>query len=80
MLLKVHVVRQTDPEELNSCFSDKQVRTKLSLLNGPFDFGFVGRPEESAFHNHHCNFPFFEQFCFRDQSVSLSFAFPNPLK
>lgn len=35
MLLVVHVVRQTDSEELNSCFSDKQVRTKLSLLNGP---------------------------------------------
>lgn len=80
MLLEVHIVRQTDPEELNSHFSDKQVKTKLSLLNGPLDFGFVGRPEEFAFHNHHCNFPFFEHFRVRDQTVSLSFAFSNPMK
>lgn len=80
MLLEVHVVRQTDSEELNSHFSDKQVRTKLSLLNGPIDFGFVERPEEYAFHNHHCDFPFFEHFHFRDQIISLSLAFSNPLK
>lgn len=80
MLLEVHVVRQIDHEELNSHFSYKQVRTKLRLFNGPIDFGFVGRPEESAFHNHHCNFPFFEHFCFRDKTVSLSFDFSNPVK
>lgn len=80
MLLEVHVVRQTDSEEFSSRFSDKQVRTKLSLLSGPIDFGFVGRPEESAFYSHHCDFPFFEHLCFRDQTVPLSFAFSNPVQ
>lgn len=80
MFLEVHVVRQTDPKELSSHFSDKQVRTKLSLLNGPVNFCFVGRPEESASHDHHCNFPFFEHFCFRDETLSLSFAISSSMK
>lgn len=64
MLLEV-LVRQTDTGELVSHFSDKQVRTKLSLLGDPIDSGFAERPEESAFHRHCCNFPLFEHFHFK---------------
>lgn len=78
MLLEVLVVRHTDPGELNSHFSDKRVRTKLSLLGGPIDSGFAERLEESAFHNHCCNFPLFEHFHFRVDYFSITCLFKSP--
>lgn len=74
MLLEVFSVRQADPGELNSCFSDKQVRTKWSL-GGTIDADFAERPEESAFHNYCCNFP-----CLSTSTLNMKPAFSDPLK